>query len=306
MSKLTELREQSLEYGERALRSRTPVGAVARFLGSWASRFLAVQGFDRAVAIGAQAFTAIFPLLVVVAAVRGHGDASLGDEVVELMGLNGPAADVTRQAFAPIGDTSATQQSTGTVLLLAAILSLSRAVQRLYERALGLRPLGLRSTGYGLLWMLVMVGGALVGEYLYHRSDGVVRIASALSVATVVALLTPYLLLMRRLTWRRLVSAAVMTAVGVYVFAWLSSIWMSRSIDEWASRFGIIGVAFALLSWMAGAGFLLVLAACGGAVLDEQREDPDLVADHLLEELRHGQSGVRLLRDAGGSGHRPR
>lgn len=278
----------TLKLGSRILRRRGPFGALARLAGAWVSRFLAVQGFDRSVAIGAQAFTAIFPLLVVVTAIRGGGDEPLGEEIVEILGLQGFGAQATIQAFAPIGGADAGETSAGGFLLLVSVLSLSRAVQRLYERALGLKPLGLRSTGYGLIWAIVMVTGLAGGELAYDGSSGVVRIFSVLAIATAVALLTPYLLLMRRLPWRRLLSTAVMTAFGVLVFGWISSAWMSRTVEEWAARFGIIGVAFALLGWLTSAAFLLVVAACGGAVLDEQDADPDVIADRLITELQSG------------------
>lgn len=280
----------AIEFGSKILRLHGPIGFTARLAGSWVSRFLAVQGFDRAVAIGAQAFTAIFPLLVVVTAIHGDGKQPLGEEIVDILDLEGFAADTTVQAFAPIGGADVSETSAGGLLLLVSVLSLSRAVQRVYERSHGLRPLGLKSTGYGLLWMLVMITGLAIGQLAYDSSVTVVRVTGVLSIGTVIALLTPYLLLMRRLAWRRLLTTAVMTAGGVLVFASLSSTWMSRTVEEWAARFGIIGVAFALLGWLTSAGFLLVVAATGGAVLDEQGGDPDKIADRLLEELLSGES----------------
>lgn len=278
------------EWAERILRASGPVGFVARLFGAWISRFLAVQGFDRAVAIGAQAFTALFPMLVIVAAVRGSGDETLGEELVELLGLRGDAAASAQQALAPISGVEDSATAAGGVLLIASVLSLSRAVQRLYEHAHTLRPLGLRSTGYGLLWLLVVVLGVVIGEAAYAASKGVVQVAVSLGVATVIALLTPYLLLMRRLGWRSLLGSAVMTAVGVLVFASLSSAWMTQTVEQWASRFGVIGVAFALLSWVTGAAFVLVIGACGGAVLGELRDGKEEIADRLLGELREKQA----------------
>lgn len=278
------------EWAERLLRARGPHGFLTRLLGAWLSRFLAVQGFDRAVAIGAQAFTALFPLLVIVAALRGSGDESLGEELIELLGLRGDAAVSAQQALAPISGVEDSASAVGGVLLLASVLSLSRAVQRLYEHALGLRPLGLRSTGYGLLWLLTVVIGIVIGDAAYDASEGVVRLAISLSIATVIALLTPYLLLMRRVGWRSLLASALMTAVGVLVFASLSSAWMSQTVEQWASRFGVIGVAFALLSWVTGAAFVLVIGVCGGAVIGELRDGRDEIADRLLDELRAKQA----------------
>ena len=42
-----------------------PVRALVDLFADWIERFVAVQGVDRAMAIGAQAYTALFPLLIV-------------------------------------------------------------------------------------------------------------------------------------------------------------------------------------------------------------------------------------------------
>jgi membrane protein len=47
-----------------------------------------------------------------------------------------------------------------------------------------------------------------------------------------------------------------------------SAIWMPHSVAVSAEQFGTIGIAFALLSWLVGAGMVLVVAAAGGAVID--------------------------------------
>jgi hypothetical protein len=56
-----------------------------------------MDGFDRSIAIAAQAFTALFPLLIIGAVILegGHG-ASVGDEVIERFGLTGDAASAVR------------------------------------------------------------------------------------------------------------------------------------------------------------------------------------------------------------------
>lgn len=285
------LAERIEVFGERILRMPGPVGFTGRLLGAWLSRFLAVQGFDRGVAIGAQTFSAMLPLLIMISAVRSGADTTAA-EFVDLLELQGAAAQSTLQAFAPINDADSTISWVGGVLLVGSVLSLSRAVQRLYEQALGLRPLGFKTTGYGLLWACVVVLGVVIGDVAYDETGRGVRLLAVLVIATAVALLTPYLLLMRRLAWQRLIWSAVMTAFGMLFFVWVSSVWMSRTVEEWATRFGVMGVAFAILSWTTGAAFLLVVGACGGAVLDEARDEPDEIADRLMAEL-HGKRELK-------------
>jgi membrane protein len=49
-----------------------------------------------------------------------------------------------------------------------------------------------------------------------------------------------------------------------------SAIWFPRTLASWADQFGVMGVAFALLSWLVAAGFVLVGAATLGAVTTER------------------------------------
>ena len=46
---------------------------------------------------------------------------------------------------------------------------------------------------------------------------------------------------------------------------------MPRAVQESAECYGVIGIAFAMLSWLVAAGFVLVGSAAGGAVLAERR-----------------------------------
>ena len=62
---------------------------------------------------------------------------------------------------------------------------------------------------------------------------------------------------------------ALLAAIGMTGLGASSVIWFPPTLASSADQFGVMGVAFALLSWLVAAGFVLVIAACGGAVTTE-------------------------------------
>jgi uncharacterized BrkB/YihY/UPF0761 family membrane protein len=58
---------------------------------------------------------------------------------------------------------------------------------------------------------------------------------------------------------------AALTAVGITALGVWSAIYMPRAIGSSAASYGVIGVAFALLTWLWGLGLVLVMAAIYGS-----------------------------------------
>ena len=70
-------------------------------------RFFAVQGFDRAMVIASQAFTALIPLVILTSAIlptENHG--SIADAIVRKFALTGDSANAVQTVFAPSGEAS--------------------------------------------------------------------------------------------------------------------------------------------------------------------------------------------------------
>jgi membrane protein len=88
------------------------------------------------------------------------------------------------------------------------------------------------------------------------------------------------LLLSRRIPLRRLLPGAVVAGVGQTAFSVYSAIWMPHVIAQNANQYGVIGVTFALLSWLVVLGLAVVVLAAtsaelGGAdSLDDPHPDP--------------------------------
>ena len=239
-------------------------------------RFVAINGRDRALAIGGQAFTAVVPLLIVVAAaMRGSGTPVVADRLTEKFQLSGTAAEAVAVLFRrPPGATGAITVA-GVALVLVSLLSLTRALQRTFERAWGLGPAGVRGalnglTGVGLLLASVLVLSLLVGALRPLPGGTVLAPVLRTPVAVAVWLALQALLLSRRIPVRRLLPGAVVAGVGQTLVSLYSTLWMPRVIEDNANRYGVIGITFALLSWLiivafAIVGSAVVSAEAGGA-----------------------------------------
>ena len=180
------------------------------FGGRCVRSFVGMQGVDRAMVLASQAFTALIPLLLLVAALAPADQSDVvSDAMVRRFRLSGNAADAVTTVFAHTG--SGATGVFSALLLIASGVSLTRRMQRMYQQAWGLDPppgvgravhaaLGLTvlTLGIGLLYC----ARALVGSVV--SSDLAVLTVSA-AAAFVLWTTLPWLLLGRRVPWGRLV-----------------------------------------------------------------------------------------------------
>lgn len=240
-----------------------------RFGRDWFLGFIGLQGFDRAVALAGQAFTALIPLLIVYAAVvsRASG-ADFADQLIRIFHLSGNAAANVRQAFAPPGAVESQVSALGVMLLVFSALSFTRALQRLYQIAWDQTSLGLRAAKWGLIWLVLIVVTLTVRPVVLSPLHGVGKVVLSVVISGALWLVTPYVLLGRRVPWQRLWPTAVLTGIGMTALGLAGAVWMPHSVATTGAQFGGIGVAFAILGWLVGGGFVLVVATSGGALID--------------------------------------
>ena len=117
------------------------------------NRFQKVAGFDRAIALASGAFTATIPLMIVTSAIASElGGKETADRIIDRYELTGGGAEAVSDVFSPPTGTSTSLGIIGFLFLVVAVLSFSRAVQRLVEQTWELDPLSVRNTFNGLLW----------------------------------------------------------------------------------------------------------------------------------------------------------
>jgi membrane protein len=240
---------------------------------------VAISGYDRALALATQGFVALVPMLIVVAsALPAESRAAAEGLLVGRLGLSGTAAsDVQELLQRPPG---ATQPITllGVVLLVVSVLGFTRTLQRTYQAAWDLPSLGLWGYVRGLLGAAALVGEIvliiLVG-LLLQGFPGAEVLATLARLVLSVLLWWPVqrLLLGARVGWRQLLPGAVLAGVGQVAVLVVSGLYLQPAIESQAQRYGLIGVAFVLVSWMVVLGLLLVLAAVLGALLGGSAAD---------------------------------
>jgi membrane protein len=218
---------------------------------------------DRSLALGAQAFGALIPLMIVLETAQ-PGNASLADSLIERFHLGAAAAEAVRAAFA-----TPTDQTTITVLsvalLVVSALSFTRRLQRLYEESWSLPPRGMRGTASGLGWLAVFALYVWLHPLLDDSIHGLLGLTLSIAGLFALGLFTPYLLLGRRVPPRRLLLQAALLALFMVLLAVWSAIYMPRAMGSSAAAYGAIGVAFALLTWLWGVGIVLVCSAVYGS-----------------------------------------
>jgi membrane protein len=245
---------------------REPARRLLRWGRDVLQRLLELEFVDRSLVVGAQAFSALVPLLIVLASLGARDGGSFADALIARFDLQGDAATAVRSTFAAPADDS-TITVLGGLVVVYSTLAFTRALQRTFELTWRLPRRGVKGTGWGLLWIGVF---ALYWALFPTLDDGLPR---GLRVPVVLAggfglwLLTPYLLLARRVPWRLLAPQAALTAGGMTVLSAGSVLYVPRAMESSAGQFGAIGVAFTLLSLLWAAGFVLVTAAGIGAYL---------------------------------------
>lgn len=242
------------------------------FPGRCIAQFVALQGLDRAVVLASQAFTALIPLLLLVTALAPADRSDLvAGALTRRFALQGDSADAVDQLFAHTGSGSVGVLS-GLLLLFSGI-SLARRLQRMYLQAWQLEaPSGVgRAVGAATgLAVLVLGIGVL---YAARSLVGPVLVAPVSVVAGFLVWGTvPWLLLDRRVSWRRLVPGAALTAAGTGLYGVASTVYMPALLTSYSKRYGLFGVTLALIGWLLCIALVVVASTAVAVVLDRAEE----------------------------------
>jgi membrane protein len=269
---------------ERALALLPPrwQSLARRLLDTWPGRIgigttwslQRIEIFDRSMAVAAQMFTSVFPILILLASWFGNTSELLTDT----LGMPKAAEAQVDVALKESGSTAF--GVIGALVVIVSATSLSRALARAFAAVWGLsKPKSTPSAAWRWLAVVLAIALSLVALRRSQTvADGIPPpdlwgwiLAFALLLA--IALFVPWVLLSGAVTMRALLAGAVLFAVVVLVIRPATNFWLARSLDASAVRYGSIGVAFTYLAWLYLIAWILLATAVVGQVLvtDEGR-----------------------------------
>jgi membrane protein len=239
------------------------------------NRFQKVAGFDRAIALASSALTATIPLMIVASALASElGGKGTADRIIDRYELTGGGAEAVRDIFAPPTGTSTSIGVIGFLFLMVAVLSFTRGVQRLVEQTWELEPLSVRNTFNGLLWIGGLTLYAAVAGILH---SGLGRSRLELSAALLAAPLTAVFLVWsgrvlsaKRIERQDLFPFGILGAVLLGIYSVGATFYVPHLFSSYASRYGVIGAVFAMISALFCAMVVLVGSAAAGREIHEE------------------------------------
>ena len=247
-------------------------------------RVTELNGGFAASAVTVTLFLSIFPLLLVAIAIVGFvaaSDEDLAEDVIDRLGLTGPAADLLTSAIGRAADS----RQAASIIGLAGLVWAGSAVAVALQQAIRLpwqeRSRGLRDRLLGMAWLavasLVVATSLALGGVLGALPDWApTALVAAGSVALGLALEAALFVWMfwglgtRRVPWRDLLPGALVAAAGFEALKLVGTVVVPRMVAHSTALWGSIGAVFALLAWLALFARLLVYASTLNAVRYER------------------------------------
>lgn len=273
---------------------RNPVpGTVLRI----ARELLAVDVRDRIFGMAGQSFLALIPLLIITSTWVSESDGeSLALVVNSRLGLTGITAETVMLLFTrPEGTAEvATASGLSLALLFFSVNSYTRTLRRSMDGPWGLPKMGWQGQLSGLLGVALLIGMqstlAVIATAWESTSVGAVFLEGL--VRTLVAAVF-WLGIGRALTHGRLPVAhlwpgALIGGIGSTAIAIWTVTVLPGIFERDAARYGVIGVALALVTWLLAFSGLAVLVGVAGAQIARAAgwisQRPDPLVQPLLEQ----------------------
>jgi uncharacterized BrkB/YihY/UPF0761 family membrane protein len=249
------------------------VHAIHRFQRSLGGRFLEalveLRAIDRALALASKLFIAILPLSILITALLSRQD--FGDQLIDRFGLTGSGAAAAHSLFATPAQVQAGIGLFGLVILVSSILSFARALERVYLDCWELPALTTGAVRNRMTWLagcIVTVVAVSTGNEAAEASGaGFLGWLLAFVTGGAFFFWTAYVLLGRRVPARQLLPTGAVTGAAMLALAVGSDLIMPGLVTHNTVRYGLIGFAFSLVSWLFAGAVLVVASTILGALL---------------------------------------
>ncbi len=227
-----------------------------------------IEIFDRSMAIAAQVFTSIFPVLIVTATWFGDTDHLFANS----LGIPAGAADALSVA---LNDSSSSSFGViGAIIVLASATSLSRALGRAFSTIWHV-PKPKYNVSSAWRWVAVVLALAITFVVLRQAKAWTNDLPPPELWLVIVlgilyagmAILIPFVLVMGHVSVRGLLPGALIFAIVMVAVRPFADIWLPHALQTSALRYGAIGVAFTYLAWFYLVSWIYLAAAVLGKVI---------------------------------------
>jgi membrane protein len=265
--------------------------AQERFAGTWAesiwSRLNSLDFINKGILLAAVLLLCFFPFIIVLNALAGRSAVT---GFSRRLGLNHQAAAEVSHIFAPASSTSSAVSGTGYVLFVLGGIAAAGAIENLYEQVFGLEPRGMQNLPRRLIWLAVLIGGALisasVGPALGNDGGPVLLAVVGFIVFVFFWWFTMWLLSAGRIPWRDALPSAIATAICWVGMAIVFHFVFSNMVIGNDKKYGPIGVVLAFMSYLIAIGVVIILGSIVGVVWNERKSptksdaQPSATLDH--------------------------
>jgi membrane protein len=232
-----------------------------------------LEPFDRAMTLAAQAFTSIFPVVIVTFSVLPHDESGrLGSRLADALALPPGTESALSGAFPEDAEQATTFGLLSLLIVLLSATSSSRALTRMYAKLWSVRGPGWRSP-WRWLAAIVAIASCTVAVQAVLRtasgSGGWMAAGLLLNVAVTAVLWTwvPSVLLAAEVPWRMLAPGGLLMGVVSIATYGVSRVYMPSAMQYADRHYGELGVAFTSIGWLFCVSFVLIFASVLGAAV---------------------------------------
>jgi uncharacterized BrkB/YihY/UPF0761 family membrane protein len=246
------------------------------------SRFQRIAGFDRALALASISFSAMAPLMIVSGAVLAQiGVEDAAARVVERYELTGGGAEAVEDLLSPASSSTSLSVFSALFVVLA-MLSFTRAAQRLVEGIWERDALGVRNTGNALLWAGAFIAYLVATGWIHALVGwGRLELGASLLVLPLTAVFLVWgggILSAKRIDWRDLVPFGVIGSALTAAFSVGATAYVPDLLSSYATDYGVIGAVLATISTLFCAMLVVVVSAVLGREVGDE-----------LDRIRRGE-----------------
>jgi membrane protein len=276
-------------------------------------RFKEIEGSHLALVIGANAFIAVIPLLIIGYAFieAFNPQRSFGTVLIGRFHLEGATADIVGSTFTTAKAGKSVALSIGVISLLITGIDIAGTVGIAYSRAFRMsQPLGWRRYARGAAWLIALLAMTSLALTIRYWASSrpwwfpVVLAPLAFGMTLLFYWATPRLVLDLPFGWRSLFPGALISALLAVCLNVASTFVLASWFSWYGQAYGSFGVALAMMSWIGIVSVFWVAIAAVQGVYWESRADAAAVqaverASDMRSEDLDDDHGPTVVGDAG-------